>query len=92
MMDRIHVVWKGSWKEREVGNIFIKLERMKLRNLARSWNVTLLLILNFPISVTTFQLHFNSPTSLGTFQLLVRFKCPFQLHVSPDQMIGHEKS
>ena len=92
MMD-VYPVWKGSWKERKVGNILIKLERMKLRNLARSKNVTLSLILNFPLSVTTFQLHFHSPTSLGTFQLLVLTKCPFQLHVSPmDQIIGHEKS
>jgi len=49
-------------------------------------------MMNFPTSVTAFQVHSNFPTSARTFQLqtfqlknfqlLVLSNCPFQLHVS----------
>ena len=38
-MDKIRVVGKGSWEQREVGKSDMKLERMKMESSFRGWKV-----------------------------------------------------
>ena len=75
-----------SWK------IFDKVEKKELEGLIEVGNTirsvhfdfTLLLILNFPTSLTTFQVHFNCITSASTFQLKGNF--PISEKTFPTQL------
>ena len=39
--DGVHVVGKGSWKDREIGKFEMKLERVKLESSSQSWTAQL---------------------------------------------------
>ena len=72
----LHEVGKGSWKTREVGKFEMRLQRMKLESLSRSWKIFNYLIL--PWKLSNFKWYF--PTK--NVQPLVFSNCLFQLDVS----------